>query len=190
VGIHLVRLADGTAGDKTADERVQPRPPKVPGHEVLDSENAAVTTCGRLMERGDNVMADPLWHVEEPLEVKCPFLTEPVRPLGARKEGHSLVEGLEGGENKGVRGGGQGDLVHEGDIDGTSEEVIREECEFLIVVSCVDVVMVGEGVGGAHLCSRGMEEVQVKVLQEQIPMSLSAGQRVRLPEVREVFMVR
>jgi hypothetical protein len=34
-----------------------------------------------------------------------------------------------------------------------------------------------------------MVEAQVKVLQEQIPTSLSAGQLVQLPEVREIFMV-
>jgi hypothetical protein len=70
-----------------------------------------------------------------------------------------------------------------------NKEVIREKREFHIVVSHVNIVSAGEGVGGAHLCSRSMVEVQVKVLQEQIPTSLSAGQLVRLPEVCEIFMV-
>jgi hypothetical protein len=122
VGIHLVRLADGTAHDKTMDKHVQLRPPKVPGHEVLGPENAAMTPGSRLMEGGDDVTAGPLGHVETPLEVKLPLLVEPVHPLGTRKERCSLIEGLEGREDKGVRGGRQGDLVREGDIDGASEK--------------------------------------------------------------------
>jgi hypothetical protein len=136
------------------------------------------------MEGGDDVTAGSLGRVKVPLEVEFPFLIEPIRPLGARKERCSLVEGLEGRENKGVRGGGQGDFVREGSVNGASEEVIGEECEFHVVVGRID------DVGRAHLCARGMEEVQVKVLQKQIPTSLPAGQLVWLPEVREVFMVR
>jgi hypothetical protein len=135
-------------------------------------------------------MAGSLGRIKAPLEVEFPFLIEPVRPLGARKERRSFVEGLEGRENKGVRGGGQGDFVCEGSIDGANEEVVGEECEFHVVIGRIDVVAAGEGVSRAHLRTRGMEKVQVKVLQKQILMSLPVGQLVRLPEVREVFMVR
>jgi hypothetical protein len=166
VGIHLMRLTGGTAHDKSADEHIQAGPPKVPSDKVLGAEDATMAPCSRLMEGGDNIAASPLWDIEASLEVQLPIMIEPVLLAGMGKEGGSLVEGLEGREHKRVRGGGQGDLIGEGYINGSSEEVIGKECKLQIVVSSVNAVMAGEGIGGAHLGSRGVMEMQVEILQE------------------------
>jgi hypothetical protein len=102
VGIHLVSLADGTSRNKAANEGIKARPPKVPGHEVLGAEDAAMATSSRLMEGGDNVVAGPLGNIESPFEVQLPILVEPVLPAGMGEEGGSLVEGLEGEEHEGI----------------------------------------------------------------------------------------
>jgi hypothetical protein len=165
MGIHLVSLADSASRNKAVNEGIKARPPKVPGHEDLGAEDATMATGSRLMEGGDNVAAGPLGNIESPFEVQLPILVEPVLPAGVGEEGGSLVEGLEGGEHEGIRGGGQGDFVGKSDIDGMGEEVIRKECKLQVVIGRVNVVTVREGVSGTHLGARGVVEVQVKVLQ-------------------------
>jgi hypothetical protein len=189
VGVHLMGLANSTACDEGADKHIEAWPPKVQSYKILGSENAAVAPGSRLMEGGDNVVVSPLGNIEAPLKVELPILVKPLLPMGMGEKRGSLIEGLESGEHKGVGGGGQGDFISEGNINGTGEKVVGEQHELLIVVGRVDVVMVGEGISGTHLSPRCMMEVQVKILQEQIPACLSVRQLMRLVEVHKVLVV-
>jgi hypothetical protein len=189
VGVHLVGLANGTAGDKALDERIKARPPEVLCHKVLGVEDAAVAPGSRLVEGGNKVVVGALGDIESPLEVQLFIVVQPVLSVGTGKKGGPFIEGLEGREHEGVRGGGQGDFVSKGDIDGAGEEVIREEHELQVVIGYVDVVAAGEGIGGTHLDARSVVEVQVVVLQKQVTACLAMRQLVRLAEICEVLVV-
>jgi hypothetical protein len=46
------------------------------------------------------------------------------------------------------------------------KKVVKEESELQVVISHVDIVTVGEGVGGTHLSPWSVVEMQVEILQE------------------------
>jgi hypothetical protein len=92
------------------------------------------------MEGGDNVVAGPLGHIEMPFDVQAPLLEEPILPAGPREERGPLVEDLEGGEDKQVCRGGGGNLIGEGNVNDTGEEVIGEEHELQVVVSGINII--------------------------------------------------
>jgi hypothetical protein len=81
------------------------------------------------MEGRDNVTAGPLRDIEALLEVEFPFLEKTILLVSTGKKRGFLIDDLEGGEGKGVRGGGQGDLIREENIDGVGKEVVGKECK-------------------------------------------------------------
>jgi hypothetical protein len=142
------------------------------------------------MEGRDNVTAGPLRDIEALLEVEFPFLEKTILLVSTGKKRGFLIDDLEGGEDKGVRGGGQGDLIREENIDGVGKEVVGKECKLQVVVSGVDIVMVGKGVSGTHLSPQGVMEMQVEVLQEQVLVCLAVRRLMWLTEIREILVAR
>ena len=99
------------------------------------------------------------------------------------EQGRALIQGCESFEDKGVRGGGGLDMAGQGEIEGVNDHRVWEDGSVCIILSGVQVILMREGISGSHLCPRGDLPDNVKVLEEEGPVSLATREFVRIFEV-------
>ena len=105
------------------------------------------------------------------------------------KQGGSFIQGCEGLEDKGVRGGGGLGVARQGEIKGINDHGVREDGSVHIIISGVQVILAREGISRSHQPSRSNLPDDVKVLKEKRPVSLTTREFARIFQVGKVLVV-
>ena len=111
--------------------------------------------------------------VEAHFVVKGTLIKVPVLGLRMRKRNCVSIHRGKSVNDKLVRRGGFGDFFSEGGIKHIDMQVGEKDLQG-IILGGIYWVFAGECVGGAHGSARGMVPFQVIVLEEHLPVSLSA----------------
>ena len=152
--VHLVLLASGAARDKGIDKGGQTRPPEIVFDDGFGTKTPCMPGSGGFVQRTNKGVVGRRWYVHLSLKVEATILKGPVGEGRAREQRGAILHSLDCLQNKGVRRGRGFDMVHEGEVKSLDDHWIWDNGDIDIVISGVDEVFLGKGVGRCHLCTR------------------------------------
>ena len=123
------------------------------------------------------------------VKVKMTIVKRPVREGGTSEQRRPVIQCGKGFEHKGVRDRGRLDVASQGEIKGVDNHGVREDGSIGIILGSIKVIFSRKSIGWSHLCTRGNLPDNIKVLDEEGPMSLLAREFVRIFQVGQVLVV-
>ena len=99
-------------------------------------------------------------------EIKMSIVKGPVQEGGTREKGRTILKGRENANDERIGGHGGENRLGEGEVKHVDNNWVGNDGEEVVIQRCINIILMGEGIGGAYQRAESNYPFNVEVLEK------------------------